>query len=117
MVGASDVVPHRLRGILPHEDGARVTDFPNMIERRIDMKLQMFGCEAVCQGDGIVQVRHYDDGAVAGERFFSDIAARQQGQLPGDFLRYRLAVRFEVVTRMADARESCSAWERRSAAV
>ena len=80
MVGAGDVVANGLRAVGAQENGAGMADIGEDSFRILQHELQMFGCDAVGEADGLRPVLHQDDGAVLVPAGAGDVAAGQSGQ-------------------------------------
>ena len=76
VVGAGHVVAHGLGGPLAHEDGAGVADGAELLERAVEVQLQVLGGDDVDGLDGLLHGVADDHKALIGQRGGGDLGAR-----------------------------------------
>ena len=117
MVGTGDIIADGLGGVLADENRAGVPDLGQARKGVAEVKLEVFGRHAVGAGLGL---RHVPTTKIEPNRLIDSAAISSRSNSDNccsTITRTASARDRDVVTRTAEALESCSAWERRSAAM
>ena len=117
MIWSCKIISKRLTAVFSDKDGTRIANLGHHGKCIFCHDFQMLRCDFVCSVDRVIQRLGDQNMPIVIQRFLNDLASGELFYKSVHFPGYTSSASSSlVVTRIADASSSCSAWDRRSAA-